>query len=63
MCLPKASLCENGREYGLGSVKSAIEATEKPLQPWRDVEIGFLRGLKNIIVGVLLLLDLGGQSR
>jgi len=62
MCFPKASLFENGREYGLGPVKGAIEATEKPLQPPRNIEIGLLRGLQNIVVGALLLLDLGRHA-
>src|SRR5438445_1898963 len=59
---PEFGLAKHISECALRAIKRAIEATEEPLQPRRDIELTLLRCLQHVIIRTALVADLRGHA-
>src|SRR5947199_2164230 len=62
MRFPETSFLQNAAECFFRAVKGTIKATEKPLQPWGNIEAAFLRLLEHFVIGFSLRPDLRGHT-
>src|SRR5437773_12368549 len=62
MRFPETSFLQNAAECFFRAVKGTINATEKPLQPWGNIEAAFLRLLEHFVIGFSLRPHLRGHT-
>src|SRR5262249_15608970 len=57
--LPEFGFSEDTGKSLLCAIERAIQAREKPLQPWRDIQSVLLLGLfEDVVIGIALRADL-----
>lgn len=60
--IPEAGLFEDAAQSRLRSVDGASETVEEPFHPQGYVQGASLGPLQDVVIGVALLADLGGQA-